>query len=153
VLVYLPLRAFKVVPPQPPAKEVKRPRLLEMLDQAIERPVTVISAGPGSGKTVLVNQWARACPHAVIWVSLNPEDDREERFWTLIQYALHQNGLLADSSAPDPSRSLAEQAINDLADAAARADGRLVLVLDDVHILSDADVISTLDAVLMHPPP
>jgi LuxR family transcriptional regulator, maltose regulon positive regulatory protein len=89
--MYSALRAAKVSPPQSQLKEVKRPRLLAMLDRAIERPVTLICAGPGSGKTVLVNQWARARSHGVVWVSLDPEDDREARFWTLVQYALQHH--------------------------------------------------------------
>jgi LuxR family transcriptional regulator, maltose regulon positive regulatory protein len=132
---------------------VTRPRLLEMLDRAIERPVTLISAGPGSGKTVLVNQWARARTHRVVWVSLDPEDDGEERFWALVQYALQHNGLLAGLPAADAGSSMVERAIDELADAGSREGDPLVLVLDDVHVLSDADVIGSLDAVLKHPPP
>ena len=151
--MYSALRTTKVSPPQQQQKEVLRPRLLAMLDQAIERPVTLICAGPGSGKTVLVNQWARARSHGVVWVSLDPEDDREARFWTLVQYALQHNGLLENGSAADPGRSLVEGAIEELAEASSRADDLLILVLDDVHQVSDPDVIATLDAVLRHPPP
>jgi LuxR family maltose regulon positive regulatory protein len=143
----------KVSPPQLPLKQVQRPRLLTRLDEAIERPVTLICDGPGSGKTVLVNQWARARPHRVVWVSLDPEDDREARFWTLVQSALQHHGLLGDASAADPGLSLAEGAIDELAEASSRADDLLILVLDDVHHLSDPDVIGSLDAVLRHPPP
>src|SRR4029453_13940477 len=91
MLMLSALRAVKVAPPQLPTKIVSRPRLLELLDRAVERPITLISAGPGSGKTVLVNQWARSQARGVIWVSLDPEDDREERFWPLVQYALQQH--------------------------------------------------------------
>ncbi|HEU4997658.1 MAG TPA: hypothetical protein VFT68_01835, partial [Lapillicoccus sp.] len=94
-----------------------------MLDQAVERPVTLIGAGPGSGKTVLVTQWARTRRHGVVWVSLDPEDDREARFWTLVQYALQHHGLVADTSdvgqsTHDPGHSVAERAVEQLAEAA-----------------------------------
>lgn len=151
--MYQALRAVKVIPPRLQVRDVQRPRLLAMLDRAIERPVTLICAGPGYGKTVLVNQWASARPHGVVWVSLDPQDDRESRFWTLVQYALQQHGLLGNPSPPDPGSSLAEHAIDELAEAASRADDLLILVLDDVHVLSDPDVIGTLDTVLRHPPP
>ena len=153
MLMHSALRAVKVTPPQLPLRVVTRPRLLAMLDRAIERPVTLISAGPGSGKTVLVNEWARARTHRVVWVSLDPEDDREERFWTLVQYALQHHGLLASVPGADTGRSMVERAIDELADAASLDDDPLILVLDDVHVLSDADVIGSLDAVLKHPPP
>lgn len=151
--MYSALRAAKVSPPQVQLKEVQRPRLLAMLDRAIERPVTVICAGPGSGKTVLVNQWARARSHDVVWVSLDPGDDREARFWTLVQYALKHHGVLGDPFAADPGRSLAEGAIVGLAEASSRVDDLLILVLDDVHHLGDPEVIGSLDAVLRYPPP
>jgi len=131
-----------------------------MLDRAVERPITLIGAGPGSGKTVLVTQWASSRPHDVVWVSLDPQDDREARFWTLVQYALQQHGLLAETPAPeaeqtaiDAGQSLAERAVDQLAEAAERTDGLLVLVLDDVHVLSDPEVVASLDAVLRRPPP
>ncbi|HEU5000752.1 MAG TPA: LuxR C-terminal-related transcriptional regulator, partial [Lapillicoccus sp.] len=66
-------------------------------------------------------------------------------------------GLLPDApdvgeSAHDPGHSLAERAVEQLAEAASRSEGLLVLVLDDVHVLSDPEVIGSLDAVLRHPP-
>jgi LuxR family transcriptional regulator, maltose regulon positive regulatory protein len=36
---------------------VSRPRLFEVLDQAIAGRITVVSAPPGSGKTVLLRSW------------------------------------------------------------------------------------------------
>ena len=87
----------KVVPPQLRVREIQRPRLLAMLDQAVERPVTVICAGPGSGKTVLVSQWIQARSHRVVWLSLDPGDDRESRFWTLVQFALKHHAPVADA--------------------------------------------------------
>src|SRR6476661_8369169 len=143
----------KVVPPQLRVREIQRPRLLAMLDQAVERPVTVICAGPGSGKTVLVSQWIQARSHRVVWLSLDPGDDRESRFWTLVQFALKHHAPVADAGTRDPGWSLAEYATDELAEAASEADDVLVLVLDNVHHLSDPEVIGSLDAVLRHPPP
>jgi LuxR family transcriptional regulator, maltose regulon positive regulatory protein len=158
--MYSSLRAVKVALPPMQQKEIQRPRLLAMLDRAIERPITLIGAGPGSGKTVLVNQWARARSHGVVWVSLDAGDDRESRFWTLVQYALQQHGLVAEPPDPEAGlatsetgQSLAERAVDQLAEAASNTDGLLILVLDDVHVLSDPEVVASLDAVLRRPPP
>ena len=70
-----------------------------------------------------------------------------------MQFALQQHGLLRDASTADPGTSLVEGAIDELAEAASEADDVLVLVLDNVHHLSDPEVIGSLDAVLRHPPP
>ena len=53
-------QSCETVSPQWQLKEIQRPRLTAMLDRAVERPVTAVCAGPGSGKTVLVSQWVRA---------------------------------------------------------------------------------------------
>src|SRR4051794_2883609 len=151
--MYSAHRSLKVTAPQLPVKVVSRPRLLDVLDQAVERPITLISAGPGSGKTVLVDQWTRERARGVVWVSLDAEDDREERFWTLIPYALQHHALLAERPGADTGRSITERAIDELAEAASREHEPMVLVLDDVHLLSDADVVGSLDAMLRHPPP
>jgi LuxR family maltose regulon positive regulatory protein len=151
--MYSAHRSLKVTPPQLPVKVVSRPRLLEMLDRAVERPITLISAGPGSGKTVLVDQWTRERARRVVWVSLDAEDDREERFWNLIHYALQHQDLLAERPGADTGRSITERAIDELAEAASRERDPMVLVLDDVHLLNDADVVGSLDAMLRHPPP
>ena len=44
---------FATVPPLPP-KHVPRPRLLAALDRATNAPITLLCAGPGAGKTVLL---------------------------------------------------------------------------------------------------
>jgi len=39
------------------AGSIERPRLLEKLDQVLQKPVALISAPAGFGKTTLVTQW------------------------------------------------------------------------------------------------
>src|SRR5687768_9869583 len=46
--------------PTLPAIHVRRDRLLEHLDAALEQPVTLLCAPTGWGKTVLVSSWIRA---------------------------------------------------------------------------------------------
>src|SRR4051794_30313710 len=43
--------------PSAPEHLVSRPRLTTKLDQGVLGPVTLLSAGPGSGKTVLLSDW------------------------------------------------------------------------------------------------
>lgn len=56
--------------PQPLAGLLVRPRLLERLDEASGRRVTLISAPAGYGKTTLAVQWLERCPSKVAWISL-----------------------------------------------------------------------------------
>nr|MCU0363936.1 hypothetical protein [Bacteroidales bacterium] len=65
-------------------KLVHRPRLLEKLDQITSRPLTVVCAPAGFGKTTLVSEWiermeAGQAPGSVrlpaAWLSLEPGDN------------------------------------------------------------------------------
>jgi hypothetical protein len=60
---------------------------------------------------------------------LDPGDDRESRFWTLVQFALKHHAPVADAVTRDLV-GLAEHATDELAEAASEADDVLVLVLD-----------------------
>ena len=51
-------------PPAVPPHFLMRPRLKTLLDAACTVPVTVLSAGPGWGKTVAATSWASTLPTA-----------------------------------------------------------------------------------------
>ena len=53
-------RDSRVIVPQLPPRYVTRPRLLACLDSAADRPLTLLAAGPGAGKTVLLADWYAA---------------------------------------------------------------------------------------------
>ena len=45
--------------PQLPPRYISRPRLLAQMNHGATRPLTLLSAGPGAGKTVLLADWSR----------------------------------------------------------------------------------------------
>ena len=115
------------VPPLPP-RHVSRPRLLAELDEAAAFPLTLLSAGPGTGKTVLLTDWVRRSAllgrdGRVAWLTLGPADAEPQRFWHLLESAL-QEGDDAWSSA------------------------RLVLVVDDAHLLTHPSTLEGLDELI-----
>ena len=156
-LSYLPLT--KVRPPALPPRLVVRPRLT----QQISRPITLLIAPSGFGKSTLLNEWRQTCGIPVAWVSLDAGDNQPLRFWSTVTAALQtvypnlgqdlQTPLHALSSA-DPS----EIAIG-LANAIVRvgdkldAPPRLGLVLDDYHHIHDKGIHASLQTWLEHLPP
>ena len=61
---------------------IARPRLLRDLDSHASRNLTLLSAPCGYGKTSLLATWrAKAAPEAVAWLTLEPADGNEARFW------------------------------------------------------------------------
>ena len=59
-------------------KQVQRGRLVRMLDPDHQRPITLIIAPAGYGKTTLLSQWIATlanAEHEVAWVSLDEHDN------------------------------------------------------------------------------
>src|SRR3954449_9043913 len=67
-----------------------RADLLEMLDRAVTKRVTVMSAPPGSGKTSLLRAWADRStdPRRVAFVSVDRDQQDAQRFWSAVLGAI-----------------------------------------------------------------
>src|ERR1700738_336909 len=67
-----------------------REDLLQMLDRAMTRRVTVISAPPGSGKTSLLRAWAERPTNLrrVASVSVDRDQQDAQRFWSAVLDAI-----------------------------------------------------------------
>ena len=67
--------------PATPAHEVARPGLVRRLDQSLSRPLIVLVAPAGAGKSVLLHQWAFTHPELhFVWLPLEKVDDDPVRF-------------------------------------------------------------------------
>jgi LuxR family maltose regulon positive regulatory protein len=147
-------------PPPPRPSLVARPRLLQRLDDALHTALTLISAPAGFGKTTLLTEWtlhvqtsARA---TIAWVSLDSEDDDPVRFWSAITLALtalrtdigaHARSLLESPQQP-PHTVLVHTLLSDL-NAIAES---VIVVLDDYHLMTSAEVHESLTAFIEHLP-
>lgn len=133
--------------PPPPAHAVERPRLRSRLDRSLNAPLSVVVAPAGSGKTVLLSQWAASHPDVrIAWIGLEPTDSDPRR--------LLDHLLRAASPLGHPSRDLGRpHAVNARAlgrpvlDALVeefREHGPVVLVLDDLHHLAGSSLLPDL---------
>ncbi|MFK0249212.1 hypothetical protein ACIQUM_31325 [Amycolatopsis azurea] len=95
--------------PRVPGIFVARSRLMALFDRATTRPVTVLRAPAGSGKTTALAGWARG-RRDVAWVSLDDDDNDERRLWAAILVALRRSPRLPEDSPvsrlepPEPGR-------------------------------------------------
>ena len=132
-----------------------RGRLHETLDEGTQRALTLISAPPGAGKTVLLGSWIAAGgpPGPVAWLSLDPADADRRRFWRAVLEALDRAGAgeaVAALAAHPQGR--ADRLTSALMTALDGRDEPVVLVLDDFHEVAEA-VHGDLDQILNRPPP
>ena len=71
----LPLIRTKHHRPPIPRVFVSRLRLPELLDQRLQRPLTLISAPAGYGKSTMVSSWLEGCNCQSAWLSLDENDN------------------------------------------------------------------------------
>lgn len=149
--------AAKLIPPQVSDPFVARERLLTLLDHATRSPVTVLSAGPGSGKTQLLASWRAQGrgPGPVAWLSLDPADNDPARFWVSVLAAVSESGAVGAGDPLDVLRvpsavdaRFLDRIIGGLAD----LPSPVVLVLDDFHEITDTAVLDAVAELLRHLP-
>ena len=136
--------------PPPPFGMVDRPRLSERLQSGLAEPVTLVCAPAGSGKTALV---ASQVPEAA-WITLERADDEPARLWGAVMTALEHvtppDSALAGLAAP--LRETNDAFIPLLVNALAELPERVILVLDDVHVLKSRECLTQLAFLLLHMP-
>jgi LuxR family maltose regulon positive regulatory protein len=131
---------------------VSRPRLVEHLSQGSHHKLAIISAPAGFGKTTLLSEWVMH--HHVAWVSLDEGDNDPIRFWSHVIAALQTLPDLNDAGVgqaslamlqatePSPTEALLVGLINEVAGlpATPRQDRPYILVLDDLHLITNAQI-------------
>lgn len=158
-----PLLATKFNLPATGAKFVQRTRLERTLDESLEQGVgLVLVCGPaGYGKTTLVSQWVRSASQGHLdsftWLTLERSDDDLTRFLSYFITALRQvrPGFgepvlkMLQTHKQQPPVALATMLINEFS----TMTGRIVLVLDDFHLLISQSIQSFFTFLVDHLPP
>ncbi|HTD07346.1 MAG TPA: LuxR C-terminal-related transcriptional regulator [Solirubrobacteraceae bacterium] len=128
-----------------------REHLLRMLDRAVTRRVTVISAPAGSGKTSLLRAWADRSTNApsVAFVSVDRDEQEAQRFWSTVLDAIHGPVASTDrqtqpAAAAVPGDELLDAIVSELAEQAEP----FVLIIDDLHELRSAEALAQLERLL-----
>ena len=140
--------------PEPHFPVLRRRRISGLLDQAIRNRVTLVSGPAGAGKTVACATWAAAPAQArrVVWLSLDGED-QQAWFWAYVCAGL---GRLRSIPA-ESLRSLEDTSPDGfplrLVEAAQTFTEPVILVLDDIHELTDQAVLGGIDLLIRHAPP
>ena len=145
----------KLGPPRARPGFVERPRLLGSIDGFASAALTLVDAPVGFGKTSLVESWRARAGGAVAWVSLEAADNDPARLWTYVSTAVDRvrpglgRAALALLRSPGVSP---ESVVDALVNGVHAYPEPMAIVLDDVHVISDATCWRSLERLVDHLP-
>lgn len=157
------------VPTTRPA-HVPRPRLIERLNGGLRHKMTLISAPAGFGKTTLVSTWvdvlqlddkkANQIANRIAWLSLDESDNDPTRFLKYVVATLDRNNGIETTSGQNVLTMLQSSqpptedvVLTALINAVATVPDRVILILDDFHIIDSPPIFEALTFLLEHLPP
>ena len=146
----------KIIAPALPDWMVPRLRIDERIDAGRQGPLTVVSGPPGAGKTMAIASWAvtRAGLPRIAWVTLDEYDNRPRAFWSYVVEALRRAGVEIPGTVWAPGRGRVDHAFLLRLTAAIAACGTpVVLVLDDLHLVTEPRTLDGLTRLLRNARP
>jgi LuxR family transcriptional regulator, maltose regulon positive regulatory protein len=152
------LVATKLHVPEMRPGTVSREALVRRLVEGGDRKLALLCAPPGWGKTVLLSEWraSEAESRAFAWLSLDRNDDDPVRFWSYVIGALRTIepalGDEAVATLPSAGPSLVDAVLPPLLNELAGMPRRLVLVLDDYHLVRNELIHASVTYLLRHLP-
>ncbi len=150
-----PILTTKLYIPPPRSKVVLRPRLIERLNEGLQRKLILISAPAGFGKTTSVSSWLVECNQPAAWLSLDAGDNDPTRFLTYLVAAIQTvtphvgDGVLGMLQSSPPSDSILTILLNEIA----AVGTPFALILDDYHVIDAQPIDDILSFMLEHLPP
>ena len=129
---------------------IVRPRLNTLLTQAVKKPLTVICAGMGCGKTQAVYDFSLDCGMPVIWVQLSESDNISSHYWENSIRAVAQT----DASLAEEYKKLgfpdSEDKMNRFIDLRKHStpNQKYLLVFDDFHCITSSALTTFFEQVI-----
>ena len=148
------LLEVKLAAPSPRPGTVAKGDAIEGLC-ASRSPVATVVAPAGYGKTTLLAKWADADPRPFAWVALDGRDDDAVVFLRYIATAIHGvEAVPADvfEALSGPGGSTWSNRVPRVGAALAALESPLVLVLDDLHAVTNPSCLDMLTALVGYVP-
>jgi len=165
-LMPAPILATKLFVPPLRSDLISRPHLVAQLNKGlgVGRKLTLISASAGFGKTTLLVEWistnaasANSIHFRAAWLSLDEADSDPSRFLGYLIAALQtiypELGQSALAVLQAPQLPPVEDLLTSLLNEIANLSEKLLLVIDDYHVIHSREVDDILGFLLDHLPP
>lgn len=150
----MPLLNTKLYIPPPRPNLVRRPRLVERLDEGLQlgKKLTLVSAPAGFGKTTILSEWVASVDRPVGWITVDESDNDPVRFWSYLVAALQTiqpdigGSVLQALQSPQPLSI--RTVLTGLINQTTQLPAPVILVLDDLHAIAAPEITSDLSFLL-----
>jgi len=151
------LLSTKLFIPSKRPHQIHRSQLISLLNEGLERRLTLISAPPGFGKTMLLASWVKECGLPAAWISLDEGDNDIIRLLSYLLTALQtvQPGLGDDALQvlQTPQLPIQQVLVATINEITSERTEPFIVVLDDYHVIENHEVHAMLAYLIDHMPP
>ncbi|OZG70988.1 transcriptional regulator MalT [Hahella sp. CCB-MM4] len=151
-----PLIPSKIILPHVDSTTMNRPRLDALLNEATNKPLCIIRAPAGFGKTTLVAHWSSHQPGRTAWFQIDDLDNDAACFGRYLLVSLQQQ-------LPELEQALERMhevfhlydliwLVGKLCNELSTLDQRIILVLDDYHNIRNERIHEALRFFIQHQP-
>ncbi|MDD2058173.1 LuxR C-terminal-related transcriptional regulator [Pseudomonas sp. GD03860] len=155
-----PIVSTKLIPPRSSGRLISRERLQEQMLKARRQRCIVLQGPAGCGKTSTLIAWRQGLlplGYDVAWLTLSADDNELTRF---LDYLLASLGQIDPDLIREATQlegrgidgEAVERTVITLVRSIARRSGELVLVLDDLHHLTDVSIHQALQWLIDYAP-
>ena len=138
------------------SSQITRPRLTNLMNAGLDRPLTLVCAPAGYGKTTLVSNWVKEIGIISAWLSLDDGDNDPICFFQYFLKALQKISPGIRGDLLDMLRGIQlnqiESVINLLINDLVSFSSPFILVIDDFHVIQSETVFRMVTYFLEHMP-
>lgn len=152
----MPILKTRLYKPPVNEKFIVRERLMARLNNESDRPLKLIVAAAGYGKSVLMSQWLDTYRRKYCWISLEEDCNELQIFLSYLIAGIQQQFPQSmqriaqmNSSSQLPSiEAIAQTLNNELLD----LPESLMVVWDDFHVIRDQTILNLFNEIIKFPP-
>ncbi len=146
----------KLQRPLLPDDFISRKKLTDYLNDNISRPLTLVSAGAGFGKSTFLSSWLEEVDFKHCWFSIDDEDNDIRRFLSYfiasVQTVIPGFGSNIDRNINSPNINSLSILTNNLINDLSVLKEDVILVLDDFQNITNLEITNLISNILKYPP-